>query len=89
MVQQMLAEIQELKEASLQGYVRNYQGNRGPLIMPMEESEAFKGPLGALVGLGGWMCMCRARFVPLPCMLNRTPPTLATTQQATCRCRRA
>ena len=47
MVHQMLAEIQELKESSLQGYVRNYQGNRGPLIMPMEESEAFKGPLGA------------------------------------------
>jgi hypothetical protein len=48
MVQQMLAEIQELKEASLQGYVRGYQGNvRAGLIMPMEESEAFKGPLGA------------------------------------------
>lgn len=47
MVQQVLAEIQELKEISLQGYVRNYQGNRGGLVMPMEESEAFKGPLGA------------------------------------------
>ncbi len=50
MVQQVLAEIQDLKEASLQGYVRGYQGGRGgPIIMPMpmEESEAFKGPLGA------------------------------------------
>lgn len=46
MVSQMLAEIQELKEVSLAGYVRGYNNNRGGLIVNMEESEAFKGPLG-------------------------------------------
>lgn len=50
MVTQMLAEIQELKEVSLAGYIRKSYPKGGGLpaglIVPMEESEAFKGPLG-------------------------------------------
>lgn len=47
MVTQMLAEIQELKEVSLAGYIRKQQNNgRGGMLINMEESEAFKGPLG-------------------------------------------
>lgn len=47
MVTQMLAEIQELKEVSLAGYIRKAQNNgRAGMLINMEESEAFKGPLG-------------------------------------------
>ena len=45
----MLREIQELKEVSLAGYIRkgNVNGNSmAGLIVPMEESEAFQGPMG-------------------------------------------
>ena len=49
MVTQMLTEIQELKEVSLAGYIRkgNFNGNAmAGMIVPMEESDAFKGPMG-------------------------------------------
>jgi hypothetical protein len=52
MVTQMLTEIQELKEVSLAGYIRkgNFNGNAmAGMIVPMEESEAFKGPMGTFV----------------------------------------
>ncbi|GAB5030092.1 soluble nsf attachment protein receptor [Nannochloropsis oceanica] len=50
-VNQMLREVQELKEVSLAGYIRkgNVTGNNmAGLIVPMEESEAFQGPMGAM-----------------------------------------
>jgi len=49
MITQMLTEIQELKEVSLAGYIRkgNFNGNAmAGMIVPMEESDAFKGPMG-------------------------------------------
>ena len=45
----MLREVQELKEASLAGYIRkgNVNGkSMAGLIVPMEESEASQGPMG-------------------------------------------
>jgi len=52
MITQMLTEIQELKEVSLAGYIRkgNFNGNpMAGMIVPMEESDAFKGPMGMFV----------------------------------------
>lgn len=52
MVTQMQTEIQELKEVSLAGYIRkgNFNGNAmAGMLVPMEESEAFKGPMGTLM----------------------------------------
>lgn len=45
MVTSMATQIQELKETSLKGYVRNYQ-NRAVALVAMQDSEAFRGPLG-------------------------------------------
>lgn len=90
MVQQVLAEIQELKEVSLQGYVRNYQGNRGGLIMPMEESEAFKGPLGACVkALRREAAPASLSAQRLHALNGHCIRYFTVTPQGTCPCRRA
>jgi len=41
---QITQEVQQLKELSLAGYVKNY-GNKTGLVMNLEESDAFKGPV--------------------------------------------
>ena len=54
MVTQMLTEIQELKEVSLVGYIRkgNFNGNAmAGMIVPMEDSDAFKGPMGMFLSV--------------------------------------
>ena len=95
MVAQMQAEIQELKELSLAGYVRGYNGNKGGLIVTMEESEAFKGPLGKLhtgktdeAPRAPWGAAVAAgergrggsRLVYPVCLQDRSPPALKWTQ---------
>lgn len=46
MVTAMHSQLQELKETSLKGYVRNYQQNRAVAMVAMQDSEAFRGQLG-------------------------------------------
>ncbi|TFJ87672.1 hypothetical protein NSK_001022 [Nannochloropsis salina CCMP1776] len=50
MVSQMMSEIQELKELSLAGYIRKKNNTPGAvgLFAPVEESDAFRGPIGML-----------------------------------------
>lgn len=49
MVTAMHSQLQELKETSLKGYVRNYQQNRAVAMVAMQDSEAFRGQIGELL----------------------------------------
>lgn len=46
MLAQMQTEIQQLKDMSLAGYVKNYNNSRPGVLFTIEESDVMKGPLG-------------------------------------------
>ena len=46
MLSQISAEVHQLKDMSLAGYVKNFNTTRTNLIVNMEDSDAFKGAVG-------------------------------------------
>jgi len=75
MVSQMMSEIQELKELSLAGYIRKKNNTPGAvgLFAPVEESDAFRGPIGNY--FRGRLPRALRHFYFCSCLLFRNGPT--------------
>jgi len=54
MVENLQKEVQELKALTLAGYVKNYDKNRVAIVVNMEQSDAFHGPIGQLLVAASW-----------------------------------